>query len=212
MMTLYVASQLVSGRSLMMALMALFRVPIFLLNAFGLVVSGVWLLAIGEWRAVLLGLVTMLVAPFLLGLALLPVAAIGAAGIYFAKRGLTIGLYVVGLLASIYTYVLIGGWCGGVVFQYMQNAAPKSFWPLLIWSYGVATSPWSYLAKRDQALPSFLAAFFAQVAFIILIIAIASGVHLNDALQIFALVLIVGVVFHMRLLAQASQAGFLDVQ
>lgn len=192
------------------ALLAIFQLPILLLNFFGFIGSAVWLLIIGEWRSVVAGIVTSMVAPTLLGLALLPGIALTAPAIYFAKRGLTIGVYIMGLLSSMYTYALISAWCGAITYYYLDHAAPKAFWPLLIWSYGVATAPWSYMAQRDQSVPSLLAAFFTQAGFIVVMVAVALGVSLNDALQLFALVMIVGVFFHMRFLAEARREGLLE--
>lgn len=70
-------------------------------------------------------------------------------GIYFTKRGITIGVYFFGFLASLYTYALMTGWCGAVAFYFLDGAPPAAFWPLLIWAYGVATSPWGYMACRQ---------------------------------------------------------------
>jgi hypothetical protein len=193
------------------ALFAVFQLPIMLLNAFGVIVSGAWLLAIGEWRPVIIGVITAIFAPMLLRLALLPGTLFAASGAYFAQKGVTIGIYFIGLLSSIYIYVLIAAWCGGIIFYFMQNPAPGAFWPLLIWSYGIATSPWSYLAQRE-GVAALLAAFFAQAGFIVLMVAVALGADLNDAFQVFALVLIVGVFFHMRTLAQAYRAGLFETK
>jgi len=191
-------------------LFAIFQLPIVVLNALGFIVSGIWLLVIGQWRLVVAGLVVSIFAPFLLGLALLPGILIGAPGIHLANRGVTIGVYFFGFLSSAYTYVLIAAWCEGITFSFLHDAPSHAFWPLLIWSYGVATSPWSYMAQRDQSPVSILAAFFAQVAFIVMMISVAFGADLLDGLQVFSLVMAVGVFFHMRLLAEARRAGALQ--
>jgi hypothetical protein len=59
-------------------------------------------------------------------------------------------------------------------------------------------------------MPSFLAAFFTQVGFIIIMVVVALGVRLNDALQFFALAMIAGIFFHMRFLAEARREGLLQ--
>jgi hypothetical protein len=84
-----------------------------------------------------------------LGLALMPSVALSAPGVYFAKRGITIGFYFFGFLSSVYTYVLIAAWCGGVTYYFLNDAPTGAFWPLLIWAYGVATAPWTYMAQQD---------------------------------------------------------------
>jgi hypothetical protein len=191
-------------------LVAIFQLPIVILNFLGFIVSGVWLLVIGQWRLVVAGLLISMFAPFILGLAILPGILIGAPGIHFANRGVTIGVYFFGFLSSVYIYALITAWCSGITFPFLHGAPSQAFWPLLIWSYGVATSPWSYMAQRDQSFAAFLAAFFAQVAFIVMMVSVAFGADLFSGFQVFSLVMAVGVFFHMRILAEAQRAGALQ--
>lgn len=192
------------------ALVTIFQLPIMFLNVFGVIGAIIWLLVIGEWRWVVAGILTIIFAPFLLGLALLPSIALGAPAIYFVKRRITILVYFFSLLSSIYIYGLISAWCGGVTFYFMREANARSFWPLLIWSYCVATSPWTYMAQKDgESIASFLAAFFAQAAFIVLMIVVAFGAPLSAGVQVFSLVMLVGIFFHMRFLAELNRMGLL---
>jgi hypothetical protein len=151
-------------------LVKIFQLPITILNGFGFFGAGIWLLVIGEWRSVVAGIVISILAPLLLGLAVMPSIIFGGPGIYFAKRGMTIGLYFFSFLSSVYIATIITAWCSGVTFYFMQGAPSRAFWPMLIWSYGVATSPWTYMAQREQSIPSFLAAFFTQAAFIVMMV------------------------------------------
>jgi hypothetical protein len=178
-----------------------------ILNVFGFIGSLIWLLVIGQWRSVVVGILVYLIANFVLPLALLPSMALGAPGIYFAKRRITIGVYFFGLLSSIYTYVLITAWCGGVTFYFLNDAPAGAFWPLLIWAYGVATAPWTYMAQKDGAIASFIAAFFMQVAYIVMMAAIALGLSLSAAAEIFGVVMVIGVITHMRMLAEVYRLG-----
>jgi hypothetical protein len=193
-------------------LFKIFQLPIITLNLFGFIGSGIWLLVIGQWRAVVAGILSAFFAHFALGLALLPGLAFAGPGVYFAQRRITIGVYFFGFLSSLYTYVLITAWCGTVAFYFLHDAPSAAFWPLLIWSYGVATSEWTYMAQRDQSIAGFLAAFFAQVAFIAMMLAMAFGVGLASGLQAFALVMVVGVFFHMRMLAEMQRAEMLQAE
>jgi hypothetical protein len=189
---------------------SIFQLPILLLNLFGFIGSAIWLLILGEWRSVVAGLVISVAAPFFLGLAALPTVLLGGPGIYFAKRGITIGVYFFGFLASVYIAALISAWCGAVTFYFLNGATKQAFWPLLVWSYGVATSPWTYMAQKDESVGSMLAAFFAQAAFIVMMIGLAFGADLASATQIFAAVMVVEVFFHMRLMADMQRAGLLE--
>jgi hypothetical protein len=192
------------------ALVAIFQLPIVVLNGLGFIVSGIWLLVIGQWSSVVGGILTALLAPFLLGLAMLPNVPLALAGVYFGKRGLTIALYFFCFLSAVYIAVMITAWCGGVTFNFLRNVPANAFWPMLIWSYGVATSPWTYMAQKDQSEGSFLAAFFTQAAFIVMMVSLALGADLATGAQVFALVMAVEVFFYMRLLAEARRAGMLQ--
>jgi hypothetical protein len=196
-----------AGGNRMQAIFSVFQLPILILNLFGFIASAVWLLILGEWRSVLAGLAITAVAPFFLGLASLPSAALGAPGLFLAKRGTTIGLYFFGFLASVYIAALISAWCGTITFYFLNEATNRAFWPLLIWSYGVATSPWTYMAQKDGGIASMLAGFFAQAAFIVMMISLALGAGLSAASQIFGAVMVLEVIFHMRLMADVQRAG-----
>jgi hypothetical protein len=143
-------------------LMNIFLLPIMLLNVFGFLGSAIWLLIIGQWRSVVAGIFIVFASNFVLGLALMPGFLVGAPGIYFAKRRITVGVYFFGLLSSIYTYGLITAWCGIITFYFLGDAPAGAFWPLLIWAYGVATAPWTYMAQQDQSLAAFIAAFLCK--------------------------------------------------
>jgi hypothetical protein len=182
------------------------------LNLFGFVGSAIWLLIIGEWRSVVAGLFITIAAPFFLGLAMLPSLALTGPSVYFAKRSITIGVYFFSFLASIYIAALITAWCGGITFYFLSNVPSHGFWPMLIWSYGVATSPWTYMAQKDNSIGSMLAAFFAQVAFIVMMLSMAFGANLEIGAQVFGVVMAVEVLFHMRLLAEMQRSGaFRDI-
>lgn len=191
-------------------LFKIFQLPIVVLNYFGFIISGIWLLVLGQWRSVVVGFLISMVAPFVLGLAILPGMIFHGPTVYFAERRVTIGVYFFGFLSSVYMYTLITAWSTGITFYFLRDAPSHAFWPLLIWSYGVATSPWSYMAQRDQSIASFYSVFFMQVAFIVMMVSIALGVHLLDSFQVFALVMAVGVFFHMRLLAEAQRSLLAD--
>jgi hypothetical protein len=177
---------------------------------FGFFGSAIWLLVIGQWRSVVAGVVVSFSSTFFLGLALMPGMLVEAPGIYFAKRRITIGVYFFGLLSSIYTYGLIAAWCGVVTFYFLSEAPAGAFWPLLILAYGTATAPWNYMAQRGQSVADFEATFFMQVAYIVMMVALAFGASFGTASDVFGLVLVVGVITHMRMLAEMTRMRMLE--
>ena len=190
-------------------LIRIFQLPIVFLNVFGLVGAFIWLLVIGEWKAVLIGVALMISAPFFLGLALLPTLLLAMPLEFFARRGFSIGVYLFSFLTGVYVCALITAWSAGVTFNFLHSTTGKVFWPMLIWSYCVVTSPWTYMAQKDGSDASVLTAFFIQAAFIVMMIALAFGADLKAGSQIFTLVMIVGIFFHMRFVAEVIRAGIL---
>jgi len=133
-----------------------FQLPIMFLNMFGTIDAVIWLLVVGEWRWVIAGILTIIFAPFLLGLVLLPGLALSAPAVFCAKRRIMIGVYFFSFLSSIYNYGVIAAWCGGVTYYFMREVNSHSFWPLLIWSYCVATSPWDLHGTKGRRFDPFI--------------------------------------------------------
>jgi len=96
-------------------------------------------------------------------------------GLLFSAPGalaLEKGRYVIGSLAALFgnlwTDAVMTVWCVGcfvLVFGYYSGG---SVWPYLLWAYGMATGPWTYMAAREgqDAVGSTLAALGACVGVI----------------------------------------------
>ena len=80
-------------------------IPLMILNMLGGIVSGIWLIILGEWGAVGTGLIFFSVSTGLLGLAILPAMLFAAPAALCAAKGKTFGLVCFGALSSIYTLV-----------------------------------------------------------------------------------------------------------
>lgn len=174
------------------AVITVLSVPLILLNLLGAVVSGVWLVIIGEWRPVGLGILFFFGSSLLLGLVLMPGLLLVAPAAFFAERRQILGVVFFGTLSNLYTLGLLTIWCCGVLFLFVKDATATSLIPLLIWSYGVATGPWSYMASQDRSpegegIASTLATFFAQLAYlVIMLLVLFSSITLIGAVEVFA--------------------------
>lgn len=180
----------------MQALVVVLMVPLMLLNFFGGIGSGIWLAILGEWWAIGYGLLGLF-SHFLLSIVMAPglFFAVPAAGLVEkGKRFLALPFI---LLSQLYTYAVITAWCMFVFYIFMSRANQETFWPLLIWSYGVALGPWMYMAQKEQQSGtgdfSAMTTFFAQVAYIVvaLVVILGSG-SLIDLAVIFGGVMLVG--------------------
>jgi hypothetical protein len=130
------------------AILGLISIPIMLLNFGGGIVGGIWLATLGKWGLLGLGVASMLLSSSGLSLVLTP-------GLLFAVPGglaLDRGKYVVGFLclalSNLWVYIVMIVWsvgCFKVVLGYYDSG---SIWPYLLWAYGMATGPWTYMAVR----------------------------------------------------------------
>ncbi len=125
-------------------------VLLLVLNALGGIVSGIWLGVIGEWWALGVGLVGLFVSPFLVTILLIPGLLFAAPGSALFERGRQGPAMVLAGISSLYTAALIAAWGIGILHLFASRATAHSIIPLLIWSYGVASGPWSFLASKDQ--------------------------------------------------------------
>lgn len=153
----------------MQAIVALLAIPLMVLNYLGGIGSGIWLGILGEWWAIGYGLAALL-AHFVLAFALMPAllflgpAAALADRLYFAVS------FVFVLLGNLYIYAVVTFWCLFVLVFFMRQSSPDTFWPLLIWSYGVAMAPWMHMASKEDPNSggaSSSAALLAQLAYVV---------------------------------------------
>jgi len=194
----------------LMGLITALSIPLMILNMLGGIVSGIWLGVLGEWRIIGAGVLVFFVSTGLLGFALMPSLLLAAPAAYCAERGKTAGLVIFGALSSVYIMGLITAWCCGVLFLFVKDASAGSLIPRLLWSYGLATGPWAYMASKDaqggEGFASMLATFLAQLAYVtIILLVIFTPVTIVQAVKVFAGFMAVGLVVHMTLAVLAQK-------
>lgn len=178
-------------------------IPLLILNMLGGIVSGIWLAILGEWGAVGLGILFFFISTWLLGLAIMPSLLLAAPAVYCAEKGKTLGLVCFGALSSLYILAVVTVWCCGMLFLFVKDASASSLIPRLIWSFGVATGPWVYMASKDQGpqgegFASSCATFLAQLAYlVIMLLVIFTPITLFGAIQVFGGFMLVALVLQM---------------
>jgi len=143
--------------------------PLVILNALGDVVSGVWLLIIGEWRLVVLGVIAIVLSSFILGLLMMPSLLFAGLASVIKGNG---GKMIPAVLSTLYTALVMTTWCVASLWLFGMSATSKNIVPLLIWSYGVAVGPWADMARKDQAgqdgnIFSVTSVFFAEFGYFV---------------------------------------------
>lgn len=180
------------------------------LNFLGGIAAGIWLAVLGEWWAIGLGILALFVAQFVIGIALLPVVGLGSAAGWMSERDFKVGVWLFGFLSSLYVAALLTVWCVGILDYFLARADAGSWIPLLIWSYGVATGPWAWMAQKEMegggGEGSVVAVFSAQVGYVAMMIAVALGEpSLVTLTIIFGAIMFLGVTANTVAAAVSSQ-------
>lgn len=192
------------------------------LNMLGGIVSGIWLAFLGEWRAIGLGILGMFVSHFAITIALLPSLALSGATIAAANRRSRAGMLAFSGLNNLYIAALMTTWCLWIMSIFMSRADARSWIPMLVWSYGVAMGPWSYMASKDAqgggGDASVATVFFAQLAYLVLMVMVSvAQLGLVVAGATFGAIMMVGVIFntfvaHATAIALLAAPGDVEVR
>lgn len=158
-----------------LAILALLSIPITLMNILGGIISGIWLAIIGEWDVILLGLLSFFIGIFIISLALLPRLIFGIPALRLINQGKVLMGIIIGTPSAIYTILVMVAWCFLVFYSFDSTAEGYTRVPMLMWSYGIATGPWLYLAQQDVKEsgegfnPSAINMFFISVGYFLMI-------------------------------------------
>jgi len=183
----------------MQALITVLMLPLLILNMLGGIASGIWLAILGEWWAIGYGLLAFFASAFVLSFVLLPGVVFAGPAAMLAERGRNILALPFVFLGGLYVYAVVTAWCVLVFYFFMRHANADNHLPLLIWSYGVATGPWSFLASKesqgggDAGVGANFATFFAQVAYVVMgLVFLFTRANLLELATVFAAVMAVG--------------------
>ena len=177
------------------AIITALSVPIFALNALGGVVSGIWLLCIGQWKLVVFGLLAGIFATWLLSLAMMPAIGLILLGSKLAEKGKVSAFLALVSMASLWQYVIAAIWCIAVFFSIAEHSTDKTVIPRMIWAYGVAIAPWVYMAQGEDQGSGAVMMFSACIACLItLVLTIIGTVTRGAVMEAFFGVMICGFV------------------
>lgn len=178
--------------------------PLLVFNALSGIVGGIWLATLGEWDAVLGGLVLILLSPHLISFVLMlgrtPLLIITDR--FPRARGLQNAALI---LFLIYTISVVTAYSIFVLGNILAHAEEPAHIPALLWAYIVATSPWVFLARKDEEAegspsPGGITAIFAQLAFITIgVWLLVSTLTIQHALLIFFGIMVIGQILNVML-------------
>lgn len=171
-------------------------IPIMTLNLLGGIISGIWLAILGGWGDIFRGISFAFISTFAISIALMPsILLIAPMAIAMEKGRKKLGTFF-GSLGILYVVILITIWCIWIMWLFTSSANNDSLIPLLVWSYGVALSPWMWLAQKDQQGGgnefSMLSLFFAQISYILGMILFFLGINILIITVVFSAIMLVG--------------------
>ncbi len=146
-------------------------IPIIFLNFFGGLVSGIWLLILGQWKLVIAAFVFSLFVPWAYSIVTIVQMPMMALIVYFQKKSWKIPYLIIGFINILIGHVIILFY----VFFILDKAIAISLsrdlniFVLLLFGYGIATGPFSYMASKEgpDASASVLSVFVAQISYLI---------------------------------------------
>jgi hypothetical protein len=122
-------------------------VPLLVLNWIAVFVGGIWLLFLGDWGALGIGVVVFIVGTFFLSvvMSVALVFALPAERLHAISPILSAPFLAAGF---IFTFVVITAWCVGI--SYVITERPHTnVWPYILWAYAVATAPLTTMARGE---------------------------------------------------------------
>jgi hypothetical protein len=190
-------------------LMTVLAVPLGFLNALSGIVSVIWLLVLGDWTALLVGIALLIGSTFLIGLLMLPGTAIAVAtaavGVWTNMRGVAfIGM---AFLGNLFHVAIISVWCIAIFLLFMRLGYQAHHAPLpyLLGSYALALAPWQSLAAKEagsgaQGFTTIMIVFFAQLAFaVIMLMVVVGSPSLEDIVIVFGSIMFVVWIIQSRI-------------
>jgi len=185
----------------------LFSIPLMVMNLLGGIVSFVWLVFLGEWTVVGYGIVGLIISSTCISLAMTPGTLLSVSATTLKEKKNESGSRLFSFLSGLYGVTVFSLWCLGVLFLFSKLINADSFIPVLLWSYVIATAPIATMAKTEKNRNYYITAFFAQMAYVVVIAMIViSKVSLLDVSIVFAFVMSIGLV------VQSMVANQLDRQ
>jgi len=137
--------------------------PLLLVSAGTMLVSGLWLLSLGYWQALWMGVLFLVFSPLVFPLLLFPAA--------FFSGMMQVTATVYPKVSRIMTVMTIG-WFVIVLALYGFNSfyaismlvRGDTLWPAALWAISSALTPWAFFATKDPGNLFFIGLLWMMLA------------------------------------------------
>lgn len=189
-------------------LINLLAVPLQIIFVFGNVASGIWLIFIGEWRAVVYAIAAFTLFALFMRPLLKPAFLFEASSEYYYNKKLMAKALFFVSLNKLYIANFITVWCISVFSFFTKDATSSSMIPLFFWSYGVAILPLTWMHGPHVVDPYlFLAAtIFPQAGYIAMLVMMLffHATHTYASI-VFVGVMLLGLVLQLNIAIQMER-------
>ena len=152
--------------------MAVFTIPVMILNLLGGIVSGIWLIFLGKLGLVVWAILIYIISVYGISLLLMPGLLLALPMQWALETRRYVLAYFFGPLSTLWTYVVMTAYCVWSFLFIINNHDSGSIWPYLLLGYSVATAPWGYMASKEgpDSTGSTIGAFFCCLGGIVMMI------------------------------------------
>jgi len=180
-------------------------IPIIVLNVISGIVSGIWLIILGQWKIVVAAILISLFVLFvylIVAMIQMPLVLLMSYAVERSKK--TLAMFS-GFLNLFIGYAIILFYVFMVLVKVIEISIKTNLniIPLLLLGYSVATGPFSYLAskEREDSFGSFIAVFIAQISYLLFAITVLLNIS-PIALPIILLIVFGTEIYQLNLLSQ----------
>ncbi len=146
--------------------------PLAALNLLCSIVAPIWLLIIGEWRTVVIGILVFLLGYCGLKLAGIPAGLIDVPALLFAAKRRWLAACVLSVPGILYLNAVVTIWCA-LAFRFVAGSAVASeharashFVPAMAWSFGIAMGALSEAVLKESTVPNGVALLSAELGYV----------------------------------------------
>ena len=132
------------------AVLSVLLAVVWVANALGGIVSGIWLAIIGEWGVILLGFAMSLGMPHAYGLVCLPSLGLTAWVALAIEEGNRDKVLVLGAINVLYDSAVLLSWSAMVFIVFALGAEPGTLVPRMIWAFATTMAPLAYMASKES--------------------------------------------------------------
>jgi len=126
----------------------------WVLNAFGGLIGGLWLIMVGDWEVVALAFIAAIVYPFVYSiLSMITQFPLATLGSFLLKKGWKIVAYPTFYISILITDLIALIWIFWSYGYVLDSGDSTNIIPFLLVAYSLVVSPYTYMAKGEDPDP-----------------------------------------------------------